>query len=380
MPEPSGPGGRPARAMSRARCAVYPITRVSMTNCASASRMTRVAGVAALARQRDQPAHVEQSARTSGGRRTAFVRQARECDPPTLARLTDAVGVGDPRVVEEDLGEVGVAVHLAERPDVDAGAVEVEPERGDAAVLGHRRVVPGEEEPEPGVGPAARPHLLAVHAPLVAVTRRARRQAGEVGARARFGEELAPDLLPVRDLRQPARALVGPAVGDQRRPDELEADQVRVEIGNVELGELAPDDGDLFRAGRRVRRIPAATTAPRDRIPRGRADRRVRRRGRRSPRPAPTCARPRAAGPGGRSARPVPSPGSHPPGTSSRPASFTWSRSSARSGAFCTLPLAVRGSVSCSTSLSGSLKPRQPSFEEMAYGPRRAPAPHPVPR
>jgi CubicO group peptidase (beta-lactamase class C family) len=38
MPEPSGPG-RPARAVSRARRAVYAITRVSMSSCASASRM-----------------------------------------------------------------------------------------------------------------------------------------------------------------------------------------------------------------------------------------------------------------------------------------------------------------------------------------------------
>ena len=38
------------------------------------------------------------------------------------------------------------------------------------------------------------PHLLAVDDPLVAVADRARRQAGDVGARAGLAEHLAPDL------------------------------------------------------------------------------------------------------------------------------------------------------------------------------------------
>ena len=76
------------------------------------------------------------------------------------------------RAVEEDLGEVRVAVHLAQGSDVDAGAPEVEPEGRDAAVLGYRGVVAREQEPEARVRAPARPHLLTVHPPLVAVASR----------------------------------------------------------------------------------------------------------------------------------------------------------------------------------------------------------------
>ena len=65
-------------------------------------------------------------------------RQAGERDAPTVADRSDAIGVGNDHVVEEHLGEVRVAVHLAQRADVDARRAEVEPEGGDALVLRHR--------------------------------------------------------------------------------------------------------------------------------------------------------------------------------------------------------------------------------------------------
>ena len=51
------------------------------------------------------------------------------------------------------------------------------------------------------------PHLLAVDDPLVAVAHRAGREAGEVGTRARLGEQLAPDLFAGEHRAQ--RALAG---------------------------------------------------------------------------------------------------------------------------------------------------------------------------
>ncbi len=86
-------------------------------------------------------------------------------------------------------------------------------------------------------------------APLVAVAHGARREPGEVGSGARLREQLAPDLLAGRDRGQPAGALIGVAVHEQRRADELEPDEVRVEVGDGEGGELGADDADLLGRG-----------------------------------------------------------------------------------------------------------------------------------
>ena len=64
-----------------------------------------------------------------------------------------------------------------------------------------------EDRPARPVG-AARPHLLAVHDPLVAVAHRHRGEPGEVGTGARLAEELAPALLTGEDRRQEPRLLL----------------------------------------------------------------------------------------------------------------------------------------------------------------------------
>ena len=71
------------------------------------------------------------------------------------------------------------------------------------------------------------PHLLAVHDPLVAVADRSRREAGEVGARAGLGEELAPDLLTGEHRPQRAAAQFVAAVGHDRRAREREPEEQR---------------------------------------------------------------------------------------------------------------------------------------------------------
>jgi hypothetical protein len=48
-----------------------------------------------------------------------LVGERRERDAPATADVADAVGVGHPGTVEEHLAEVRLAVHLAERPDLD---------------------------------------------------------------------------------------------------------------------------------------------------------------------------------------------------------------------------------------------------------------------
>ena len=69
-----------------------------------------------------------------------------------------------------------------------------------------------------------RPDLLAVD-DEVAVARARRSSAPrEVGAGARLGEALAPDLLAGEDVREVALLLLVRAVGDDRRPGHAEAD------------------------------------------------------------------------------------------------------------------------------------------------------------
>ena len=49
--------------------------------------------------------------------------------------------------VEEDLAELGVAVHLHERSNLDAGLAHVDHHPRDAGVLGHVGVGAGEQHP-----------------------------------------------------------------------------------------------------------------------------------------------------------------------------------------------------------------------------------------
>ena len=142
---------------------------------------------------------------------------------------------------------------------VTPGVVMSMPNAVIPACFGTRAVVAGEEKPPAGVVAAARPDLLAGHVPLVAVARRARREAGQVGAGVGLREELAPDLLAGGDLREPARALFGRAVREHGRTDEFGADEVRIEVGDRERSELLADDGHL----RRRRREPAVFARPR---------------------------------------------------------------------------------------------------------------------
>jgi len=140
-PEPSGPGVRPARAASASaasRQARYfelddrrgePLTR------------ERVGTGAALTREVDQSVfQVGAPAAASDCAGAALVCQRGAGHAPAFAGRVDAILVGHHRPVEMHLAEMRVAVHLAQRPHGHTGGAHVEAERGDAGVLGHRRV------------------------------------------------------------------------------------------------------------------------------------------------------------------------------------------------------------------------------------------------
>ena len=94
---------------------------------------------------------------------------------------------------------------------------------------------------------SAGPHLRPGDAPLVAIALGTGGERGKIRAGVGLGEQLAPDVVAGADRRQPARALLGRRVRDQRRPRDGEADQVRVQVGHVEAGQLLGDDPRLRR-------------------------------------------------------------------------------------------------------------------------------------
>ena len=74
----------------------------------------------------------EAGVRAAGADAGALEVQRGLGDRPAVARAADEVGVVDDGVVEEHLVEDGVAGHLPQRPDGDAGLVELEREPRDA--------------------------------------------------------------------------------------------------------------------------------------------------------------------------------------------------------------------------------------------------------
>ena len=167
---------------------------------------------------------------------------------------------------EEHLVEVDVAADVAQRPHVDAGLVQVDEEVRDAGAL--RRVGIGAREQHAEVG-AVRPrgpHLLPVDDPAVAVALGACRERREVGARARFAEQLAPHLFVAHDRREVAQPLLLGAVREQRGRREVEPE--RVEAAEVERRELLLDAARHRRRADRGRRTPPARSARRVPTPR----------------------------------------------------------------------------------------------------------------
>ena len=141
-----------------------------------------------------------------------------QADGPPVADVSEPEGVRRADIREEHLAEAGAPVRLPQGPDVDAGAVHVDDEHGEAAVFRHGGVGPGQHEAEVRVAGSAGPDLLPVDHPLGALRGRSGSNAGEVGARSRLAEELAPVVLAGEDAAQePALLGSGPDGGDRGR-------------------------------------------------------------------------------------------------------------------------------------------------------------------
>ncbi len=141
----------------------------------------RVAGDGAGRRQGPQAVETVPEADDSGGAdRTALVTQDLHGHTPALV-LRSEKGVGrHGHVVEEDFAELGVAGHLVQRPNVDAGKRHVEQEERDALVAREVGVSSGHEDAELGELSVGRPDLLTVDQIAIAVPLGSGLQAGEV--------------------------------------------------------------------------------------------------------------------------------------------------------------------------------------------------------
>ena len=121
------------------------------------------------------------------------------------ADLAEHLVLGDLDVVEEDLGEAGLAVDLGDRAHGDAGRVHGDEEVGQAAVALGLGVGAEDAEAPVGEGAAAGPRLLAVEHPAVA---------GAVSRAAR--ERMPARSLPASGSDQPWHQISSPAaIGGQ---------------------------------------------------------------------------------------------------------------------------------------------------------------------
>ena len=142
-------------------------------------------------------------------------------DAPAVVDLADderRLGAG---VVEEHLVELTAARGLHDGSHLDAGLLHRHQQERQALVARRLRVGARDHEAPVRHVRQRRPHLLAVHHPLVAVAVRARRHVGEVGARVRFAVALAPTLVAAQDAGQEPLLLLGRPVRDQRGREQV---------------------------------------------------------------------------------------------------------------------------------------------------------------
>ena len=125
-------------------------------------------------------------------------------------------------------------------------------------MLGHVRVGARQQQPVLGELRVGRPHLLAVEHPAVVGALGARLDRREVGAGGRLGEELAPHLVAAQHRQQVALLLLLGAVGDDRRAEHADADDVE-DPGHAGGGDLLVGD-DLVQ---RPEALPAELGGPR---------------------------------------------------------------------------------------------------------------------
>ena len=133
-------------------------------------------------------------------------------------------------------------------PHLDAGQVHGDDEVRDAPVLRHVVAGARDEDAELGVIGERRPDLLPVDVVHVAVAFGARAEVGEVGARARLAEQLAPQLLAREHRQEVALLLLVVAERDDDRPAVPDADRVHG-FGDAGAAHLTLDDQLQRRIG-----------------------------------------------------------------------------------------------------------------------------------
>ena len=208
-----------------------------MTRSASSLAHERIVGQPErLGHLDDAGQQVVAATATAGADRRTLVHQRGERDVPPVVDVAEAVVVGDPHLVEEDLVEARAAGHLTQRPHLDAGRLHVDDEPGEPLVLGQVGVGAGDDLADVGVLRAGGPHLLAGDHPLVAVALGLGLQAGQVAAGAGLAEQLAAD--DVAAVHRLQVAVLGgvAAVGEDRRRDHAEPDREEALVGHLVLG------------------------------------------------------------------------------------------------------------------------------------------------
>ena len=239
------PGGGPTRSSWRERSAVTRAVSAS-THAWSTRSCSEVVRRSGRSRQVSASTPMTPSSRGAAcppmaTRSFISVVAATRQPSPDLA---EAVVVGDADAVQEHLVELRLAGQLAQRPDLDAGVGHVADEVRQAAVLGLVRVGAGHEDRPAGHVGHRRPDLLPVDDPLVAVPPSPGGEPGQVGARARLAEQLAPHLFPGPQRAEPAAGLLGRPEAEhrRRRHPEPDADALRVVVRCAGGGELRVDD------------------------------------------------------------------------------------------------------------------------------------------
>src|SRR5579875_2753837 len=248
----SGPGGPPASAAARPRSPFQALIWQMVWSRASSWRTSGSASRPRSAASRiSGPAP---AAADPGAEAGALVSERGAGDRPPSVELADQVARRHPRAGQEHLVEQGVTGHLPQRPDLDPWLAHAEREVADPVVLRGAGIGPGQQHAVVGDLGQRGPDLLPVDDELFAVTPRPGGQAGQVRARARLAEQLAPGVLTGEQRAQEAALLLLGAVVYDRRPGEHDA-QARWRARRARGGELLL--GGRGQGGRQALAVPA---------------------------------------------------------------------------------------------------------------------------
>src|SRR5271169_726756 len=114
---------------------------------------------------------------------------------PSGANRAEPLLILDSQVCKEHLVKAALAIRLLDRPHLNARRMHVNIKHGQTTMLRHGRVGSSEQQAKVGDLRKAGPDLLTVDEPAFRDCARAGTDAGEIRARARLREQLAPDLL-----------------------------------------------------------------------------------------------------------------------------------------------------------------------------------------